>query len=560
MENQADRRTVGVNLLWQFLVATLLVALIPGLIIGYSALQGYQAAADAATTVADQQLDRVAIDGLKARADHLAIEVAALLDRAVQDTLTLASLPPDPQTYRDFLGAHTSLLWYPTGTRDQPGEDRRPVPLYREIAYIDATGLEKVRVLDQEIIPQQQLRNVADPANTTYRTETYFSETRALPPGQVYVSHLTAWHASTALQPGRSRKDVKEVDGAEYGRYVAIIRFATPVFDQRGVFNGIVMLALDHRHLMERAIHINPGTSGQNWILYPKGEDDNYAYMFDDEGYTIANPTLRKIRGLDEQGRLLPYTTAEMSDAERKKHPTNVRYDWNEPAKQNMFEAVLSRQSGFILTVKESTNTQRVTAYAPIAFAYGTYSKRGIFGGVAIGTSMDEYHKASASVREKVEAERFNQQLNIIVAGGVGILLLISAVWLVTLGLIRPLLALTTAARRMEEGELDSATLKHVLGRRVRDEVTRLARVFKQMAEQVQMRERALKEQLRELNIRVDQTKAEREVEEITDTEYFRRLAAGASNLRKRNAQSSGRQVSSSAGGEDDTGAGESSV
>ena len=38
--------------------------------------------------------------------------------------------------------------------------------------------------------------------------------------------------------------------------------------------------------------------------------------MFDDEGYTIANPTLRKIRGLDEQGRLLPYTTAEMSDEE----------------------------------------------------------------------------------------------------------------------------------------------------------------------------------------------------------------------------------------------------
>ncbi len=55
---------------------------------------------------------------------------------------------------------------------------------------------------------------------------------------------------------------------------------------------------------------------------------------------------------------------------------------------------------------------------------------------------------------------------------------------------------------------------------------------------QVRKREAELQDQIRELRIEIDQAKLTRQVEEVTETEYFRRLQANASKMRDRHNQS----------------------
>ena len=66
------------------------------------------------------------------------------------------------------------------------------------------------------------------------------------------------------------------------------------------------------------------------------------------------------------------------------------------------------------------------------------------------------------------------------------------------------------------------------------DALGNLARIFQHMACEVAARERALKEQVRELRIEIDEAKAERQVAEITETDYFRDLQRKAAALRAR--------------------------
>jgi hypothetical protein len=59
-----------------------------------------------------------------------------------------------------------------------------------------------------------------------------------------------------------------------------------------------------------------------------------------------------------------------------------------------------------------------------------------------------------------------------------------------------------------------------------------MARVFSRMAVEVQARETALKQQVKALEIQIDQTKRNQQVEEITETEFFRDLQRKKEQLR----------------------------
>jgi hypothetical protein len=95
----------------------------------------------------------------------------------------------------------------------------------------------------------------------------------------------------------------------------------------------------------------------------------------------------------------------------------------------------------------------------------------------------------------------------------------------------------------MEKGELDVDTLDNLLDQRIDNEVSQLARVFKQMAQAVQMRERRLKEEVRDLRIQIDKVKREDEVKKIVETEFFEDLQSKARALRQqRKTRRSGRR------------------
>lgn len=86
------------------------------------------------------------------------------------------------------------------------------------------------------------------------------------------------------------------------------------------------------------------------------------------------------------------------------------------------------------------------------------------------------------------------------------------------------------AAGALEGGTFAPAALDPVAARD--DALGNLARVFQRMAIEVAARERALQAQVQQLRIEIDEAKAERQVAEITETDYFRDLQRKADALR----------------------------
>ncbi len=88
------------------------------------------------------------------------------------------------------------------------------------------------------------------------------------------------------------------------------------------------------------------------------------------------------------------------------------------------------------------------------------------------------------------------------------------------------------AAAAVEDGTFHAGALDPVAVRE--DALGNLARVFQRMAREVQARERALRQQVIELRIEIDEAKSARQVAEITETDYFRDLQRKADALRAR--------------------------
>lgn len=86
------------------------------------------------------------------------------------------------------------------------------------------------------------------------------------------------------------------------------------------------------------------------------------------------------------------------------------------------------------------------------------------------------------------------------------------------------------AAAAVEAESFEPESLDGVAARD--DALGQLARVFQRMAREVFERERRLKAEVQQLRIEIDETKAAREVTEITDTDYFRELQEKARSLR----------------------------
>jgi HAMP domain-containing protein len=94
-----------------------------------------------------------------------------------------------------------------------------------------------------------------------------------------------------------------------------------------------------------------------------------------------------------------------------------------------------------------------------------------------------------------------------------------------------PVEQVTAAARAIEAGSYRSESLALVAERR--DELGQLARVFRQMADEVAAREARLERQIQALTIQIDQQKRVRQVSEITGTDYFRELRRRGQELRQ---------------------------
>jgi CRP-like cAMP-binding protein len=90
----------------------------------------------------------------------------------------------------------------------------------------------------------------------------------------------------------------------------------------------------------------------------------------------------------------------------------------------------------------------------------------------------------------------------------------------------------TAAASAVEAGVFDPESLDEVAQRT--DALGQLARVFQGMTREVFAREQRLKQQVQELRIEVDMIKKDRQVAEITESQYFQALQQKVKDLRDR--------------------------
>lgn len=464
----------------KFVFAFLLLASVPLVVLGFWNLRSMRQVAQGAIASSTAQLESRAGKALELRAIDLAKRVTQLLQSCEADLLTLKMLPQAPRVYLLFSVNHHRDIWVRDLLSGKPVGIHKTIPLYKEIAFIDAKGMERVRILDGQIVDSSRLRNVSKPENTTYKSERYFQEASKLKSGEIWVSHLTGWYLSREeSQRGRS--------------YEGVIRFATPCRDSRGRLEGVLVLSLDANHLMEFTSHILPSGKQSGFPTYSSG---NYVFMFDDEGWIISHPKPSDIRGILPDGSRIGtspgvYTRQRLLAGQI---PFNLDHvNFINPNYGLIAGRVRALHSGVTSTFNVA-GTPRIMAYAPIFYNRPPYNRYSIFGGITVGLETEKFKEpslqASLKIDEMVAKTKRNSLL--ILAGSV--LVAVGLALTLSTTLTKPILYLAAKAREIAAGRIDDEMVV-----RTGDELEVLAVNFAHMAKEILRHQKSLEESLSEL-------------------------------------------------------------
>jgi len=352
-------------------------------------------------------LDQKSQEEIKIRAINTAEEVANFLNERRKDVLTATIIPANDIAYKQFLKENNKNIWI----KEKNKIKQISTPLYTEMAFIDKTGKEVIKIVNGQATPAGKLSNVSIPSSTTYKIEDYFNKTKILNKGEAYISPVTGWYVNKA----EFEKGV---------RFSGIVRLATPVFDKQG-FAGVVMLALDYRHLAEFTNHIIPTQSQR--VFEADTSTGNYTYMVDGHGFIIAHPNNYHITGLYRNGTSVRALSAQNA-AELTKKGEEV-LNLNQLGFMDPNLPVIAKESAAgkagILTYKFGGHTKFV-AYAPIKFYASNLPQPSGFGWIGMGLDVEKYNEAAIKVSKNIdkEAKAWTATVIVILIGSMIILFL----------------------------------------------------------------------------------------------------------------------------------------
>lgn len=475
----------------KFTFLLLISSLIPVITLGSLHLANLYELEKIAVEKSSLQLERKAKESLELRAIELANRVSEFLHSIEIDAYTLCMMPKREDVFKKFSLIHRKTIWTRDGTNDHPIEIRQEIPLYREIAFINTSGVELIRVVDDEIVPKDALRDVSKPENTTYKSETYFSEVMKLPPGKIYVSHVTGWFVSLEEQL-RGAPDVETA--VEGKKYEGVIRFALRCREKDGSSEGVVVLSLDHRHLMEFTMHILP--TEDRFVVFPSYKSGNYAFMFDDEGWIISHPKFCDIRGLKEDGSSFdptaPYYNKENLLAGRV--PFNLDHaGMINPNYPFIASEVRKGRSGVTKTFNVG-GTPRVMAYAPIFYHQKPYDRYGIFGGVTIGVDVTTFRAPILSTEQAIGDIVHRTKIQNILVLIATLMASIFLAFLLARNITRPILHLAEKAKEIADRKMPKD-----IETKTGDEIEILSKSLATMAQEIHQYRNHLENSLNEL-------------------------------------------------------------
>ena len=331
-------------------------------------------------------LDQKSKNEILTRAIDLSQNIAGFLNERQKDILITAIFPANVEAYSSFLNTKTQELWI----KKDGVIEKEALPLYVELSLTDKLGQEIIKIKNGKIAGANELINVSNPANTTYKSEDYFTKAKELNKGEVYFSPVTGWYINKA-----------EFDSGK--RFEGIIRIATPVFDKQG-FAGVIALALDVRHLAKFTDNIVPTES--TYVIKADAASGNYAYLVDNRGFVIAHPNDYHIAGLFKDGSMVPSINSSNYQEMKKKGEEVLNLNelgGIEPALPEIEKQASAGKSG-IKTYTFEGHT-KIAAYAPIPFFSQEFPKPAGFGWVGMGVDVDKFHELALISQKKIEKE-----------------------------------------------------------------------------------------------------------------------------------------------------------
>ena len=331
-------------------------------------------------------LDVKAQEDIKARAVNTANQVASLLLESKKDLQIATIIPSTESVYKQFISENKKPLWIKKDGKIQ----QTLAPLYKEIALIDKTGNEKIKIVDGKAVGGGSLVNVGNPANTTYKKEEYFAKTKSLNKGEIYVSPVTGWYVNKAA-----------FDKGE--RFSGVVRLATPIFNQEG-FAGIIVLSLDYRHLAQLTDQLVPTQAER--VFETDISTGNYAFMCDYRGFAVSHPGDYHIAGLNPDGTTVPTLTAQNAKELEKKGEDALNLfelgflDPNLPA---LAKDAAAGKTG--VKMYKLFGVTKFVAYAPIKFYASNLPEPAGFGWICLGLEVEKYNEAALKVTQNIEKE-----------------------------------------------------------------------------------------------------------------------------------------------------------
>ena len=331
-------------------------------------------------------LDQKSQEEIKIRAINTADEVANFLNERRKDVLTATIIPANDVAYKQFLKENNKNIWI----KEKNKLKQISAPLYTEMALIDKAGTEVIKIVYGQTVPASKLNTVGIPSNTTYKAEDYFGKTKILNKGEIYISPVTGWY-------------VGKEEFEKGTRFSGIVRLATPVFDKQG-FAGMIVLALDYRHLAEFTNHIIPTQPER--VFEADASTGNYTYMVDGRGFVIAHPNNYHIAGLNRNGTPVRALSAQNATELTKKGEEVLNLNqlgFMDPNLPVIAKESASGKAG-ILTYKFRGLTKFV-AYAPIKFYASNLPQPAGFGWIGMGLEVEKYNEAAVKVSKNIEKE-----------------------------------------------------------------------------------------------------------------------------------------------------------
>ena len=537
------------------------------------------------STVTDDSiraLDLRSREAIEALTTDVARQIAAFLHDRDRDILQAASLSPSEAEFRRFLNQHTRPLyqhgswqlaadgksWEAVTPISREAKVTRPVltdnardfharppeylgetehrPLFVEMTLVGLEGREQIKVTAGNLT-DKALKNVADPANTFVRGESYFAELKNLKPGEIYVSdvigayvkpHVIGPYLPAALE--KAGKPFKPEESAYAGtenpvgkRFRGIVRWATPVV-QNGRITGYVTLALDHDHIRQFSDRVMP--TEERYTPIADAIKGNYAFLWDHHGRSISHPRDYFIVGRNPQTGL-PETPwldselyAEWQASGKPSHeflrdvpPFRDQRLTRKPATELVKAGTVALDCRYLNFSPQCDGWQAVTEHggsgsfviffsglwklttaAAIPYHTGQYGKtpQG-FGFVTIGANVDDFHKAATETAARIntlieekdtsfKSQRAELLANIeesLTSTAIGLwgstLLMIVLVIFIAVWMAN---LLTSRITRMIDGihAFQKGDLKHRLEPGSADEMGELARSFNNMADSVE--------------------------------------------------------------------------